>query len=425
MRKVILIFRTLLIVLVCFPLTVNAEQVLCMKKKMKVNSKGKVVFKRAYNLRDGVCKKKEIQVATLREEVDILSALLSVDGSGSNLDADLLDGKDSSSFAAASQLSSLSSNVSSINSDLGAAEAEILSLSSGNKIVRVGTENAEYTTISDAINYVNSQNRDSSNRWVILIGPGKHSLSSQITVPSYTTLRGFGKNSSIISGSVTSDASPINSTAGLVVMGSSTALEDLQVENLGDEDNAFGVIAPDLESTAEADETNFGVRLDRVIIKTRGSAVRSYGVYNQGSHLLIRDTEVSSGNGTLSMALFMGSHSYAQATIINSTLFVSDDDSGCGLFCHGLKSSSNGAIKVRNSIIKSADIGVYIEKTSTVTIRSSEIDAASNGVIAEENCDVHTSNSTVEGGFTDSTGGTLSCVYVADNSGTALNADCS
>lgn len=247
-----MILIRLSILTIAFLLIVNpaiSQEVVCMKKALKVKN-GKVLFKKAFATRSGACLKKEVQITDQESAASILEKLKTVDGAGSTLDADLLDGIDSTGFAKTGELTatnervtktesdiveqgglisdnttaisghttsinnntsaisghttSITNNasaISTLNTDLGTAEQAIENLQPGINIVRVGKTNAQYTSLEDAVTFVNSQVRSSSSPWLIEISPGTFNLTTKITVPTFTNIEGAGKFSTIISGS--------------------------------------------------------------------------------------------------------------------------------------------------------------------------------------------------------------------------------
>jgi hypothetical protein len=66
-------------------------------------------------------------------------------------------------------------------------------------VVVVAPQGGDFTNPADAADWVAEQNPSSHNRFVILVTPGDYELTRGIWLPSYTTLRGYGRENSIIS----------------------------------------------------------------------------------------------------------------------------------------------------------------------------------------------------------------------------------
>jgi hypothetical protein len=95
-------------------------------------------------------------------------------------------------------------------------------------VVVVAPQGGDFTDPADAADWVAEQNPSPHNRFVILVTPGEYELTRGIWLPSYTTLRGYGRKNSIIMRSGGTASPPY----GAVVVLNSThesAIEDLRL----------------------------------------------------------------------------------------------------------------------------------------------------------------------------------------------------
>lgn len=392
---------------------VQADPVLCLKNK--VPASGVVNLKKAITTRSNTCLKRETRIDTLLSSASILSSLLDVDGAGSALDADTLDGSHAASFASAADLDSAEANISSLSSSLASTDESVEDLGLGPNLVRVGTADAQYTDLAEAVSYVASQSRGISNRWVIQLGPGQYDLDATLTVPSYTELRGSGKRSTIINGQNGIDVEY------LVGLSDYTALSDLTVRHsqnasLGttgvlkslttvdaDPDNpaSFAVTISNchIEMTSANPSASYGLllfqsdtRVERSDFLITGSSSANYGIYNQGGNgdFLMTDSHIYTEGSSSYAVLDMQEGKFR---VFNSTLTGSN---------YALN-KSYGEAEVRGSRLKATNCARAVN-FNTVTLIGTTLE-----------CTTH---------IVESTGGDVRCVHSNDESGQELDSDC-
>lgn len=101
-------------------------------------------------------------------------------------------------------------------------------------------EKADYTTVADAITFVNTQTPTINNRWLILVHPGTYTETTLLIIPKFTVLSGLKGNSTIIEFTNFGDSA-------IEMLGNST-IKDLTFIIDG---NAMDIIT--FNSTADAD----------------------------------------------------------------------------------------------------------------------------------------------------------------------------
>lgn len=150
-------------------------------------------------------------------------------GSGSGLDADLLDGQDSSSFAQQSDLSNLGAALNDLSDDVA-----ILSTPPAN-VVRVAKSGGDYTSLADALSDITDSS--DSNPYFVQIGPGIFSETNLSAIPEFVHVRGSGPSVTVIESSRT--GSTQSNSAATIEMMNNSRLSNLTVRNSGT--GVFGI----------------------------------------------------------------------------------------------------------------------------------------------------------------------------------------
>jgi len=410
----------------------SADQVVCVRNAAPVNQNNRVRIARAIHLRDGQCRRNEKQIAIQHSPQSKLDMIKTVDGSGSGLDADLLDGMDSSSFALASSFNELEDEVSlnaasitQATQDLSTAENNIMTLFAsaqaleeglqnvqlGENIVRVGF-GSQFSDISSAITYVESQNPAYDNPFQILVGPGVYELSSTVTVPTYTELKGSGSRSTILEGD--GDTNPV------VIVDPGGVLSDLGVRSTNTNNVQMALIRTSIGNTATRPHPASvyqTIRRVRAEYEESKPAGLTYGIWAVQTDCKIEDSEIYMENQDAGNTVGIMHDGSGDLYVINTQVSSNSTGSGLGIIGNSTNSltitnsnvagsaqglnSSGGPITVANSIISSDDIAIVSNLNSTVSVASSIIDAP---ISYEEN---DTS--------------TVTCAFVSDKSASEID----
>ena len=173
-------------------------------------------------------------------------------------------------------------------------------------IVVVAPQGGDFTSPLDALNWVAGQSPSAANRFVVLVAPGEYTVPATLSIPSYTTLRGYDRvNCRIIrSGTfllqaigrtnivienlslVNEQSSGTGGTRG-VMLDDCTSVLVANVDMLVTDGGTVGALGIVLADCA-------GVRLER--IKATVTALSSctgtaYGIYDSGADVNVRDCE--------------------------------------------------------------------------------------------------------------------------------------
>ena len=449
-------------------LSANAE-VLCVKKTISV-SDGKISMRGAFAERNGACTSRQYTVSQDDSAAEVLAKIGEVDGTGSTLDADLLDGNSAEAFASAdaqtalearmtvaesdidtvqtslgthdtdiaeldsavatlqSSVSGHDSSISSLNSSVSTLSTEnddtynyAYSLSPGARVVRVGTSGTTYTSLATAITYVNTQSRSTTNRWVIQVGPGTHSAgASALTIPTYTTIRGSGRHSTIISGSYS------GGSGGVLVMSTGSSISDLTVENYSTGDYATAIYAGNIQAADDTEPTGIELRIERVLARSMTAATYAWTIHNSQADLVLDDVDILSGNSTQLATGLSISSSAGRTYLRNVRVSVKDSDGGCAHHCQGLATTAAELLDIKDSRFYGYERGVYASGDGIVRFTGSRVTGYQYAIVTDGNADLRLSNSELYSMWDPDVGGasSVACTFSTTIYGTALASDC-
>ncbi len=138
-------------------------------------------------------------------------------------------------------------------------------------VVVVAPQGGDFTNPADAADWVAAQSPSATHRFVILVAPGGYLLTRAVWLPSYTTLRGYGRKNTVI---IRTGGAPSPPFGAIVVLNSTTdsAIEDLSLQkDSGGTTNTAAVYV--LSSTVRIE--NCDVSLSSSV--TFGAAIYSLG----------------------------------------------------------------------------------------------------------------------------------------------------
>lgn len=158
------------------------------------------------------------------------------DGSGSGLDADLLDGLDSSAFARA----------------LG-------------NVVRVGKTGGDFTSVQAALDSITTAS--AANPYLVLVGPGV--FNERVVMKPFVDIQGAGEGVTKIT-----QSGSVDPAIGTVAGADDAELRYLTVENSGGSTGVVGVY-----------NINVSPRLVHVTVEVDGSGTLIYGIINEATEV--------------------------------------------------------------------------------------------------------------------------------------------
>lgn len=138
-------------------------------------------------------------------------------------------------------------------------------------VVVVAPQGGDFTNPADAADWVTAQSPSATHRFVILVAPGEYQLTRAVWLPSYTTLRGHGRQNTVI---IRAGGAPNPPYGAIVVLNSTTgsAIEDLRLrKDSGGSTNSAAVYV--FSSTVRIE--NCDVSLSSTV--TYGIAIYSLG----------------------------------------------------------------------------------------------------------------------------------------------------
>jgi hypothetical protein len=301
----------------------------------------------------------------------VLEKLAQVDGSGSGLDADLLDGISSSAFALRSDVFTKSES-----------DARFVRSAPREVLVRAeGDAAAAGQALRQTLNGLPAAS--AADPIVVRLTGGAYAVSdTPLNVPAFVTLRGAGRR-----------ATEISKNQEPVVLAQGSALEDLSVTGF----SAFGPAAVQVAGTDAYVES---VDLSRSHNFT-AEALR----VNAGASVTVRDADLTAdGFGTI--VDVQGVRVSGTATLIDTRVTATD---GAGLM-HGVAVESGGALTMLGGVIDVDDTAV--QGSTPVGLRL----AGSSALVLGTRIDVGSSVQAVNGVNATTGGSSLSGVSVTASS---------
>jgi len=300
-------------------------------------------------------------------------------------------------------------------------------------IVTVAEANGDFTDPVAAMASITDAT--SENRYLIVIAPGIYNLASQLVMQEYVDICGSGRNSTKLSGSISSGSN--NIAAALVVSANHASLRDLSLENeVGVNLYRFGIYNDGITD----------LQLSNLNITLTGGG-RQYGIYNSSSSPTLSNMSITVSGG-IQYGVYNTSSS---PTLSNMSITVSGVDIQYGVYNTASSSSilrnmsisvsggnnsqygvynisSSQSILSNMSITVSGGIsnkyGVYNASTSaTMRISNSTISADTNSIFANTGSgsqETYVSDSILTGDVD----GDPVCDFVFMDDGTELDDNC-
>lgn len=414
-----------------------AEDVLCVKKLVKPNKRDRVPLGRSMVIRQDSCLRNEVAVMAGFDATSLLTKLQTVDGASSELDADTIDGIDSSDLASASVVTALSStvtsqgtsiqtnetNISSLTSSLSSVTDDVQNLGLGPRIVRVGTADSQFTDLAAAVAYVNAQTRSDTSRWLIKVGPGTFELDSQVEIPQYVELQGSGADVTVVVSQAGIDVSSV------ILMGVDTTLSNVTVRNT--QSTALGATAAVSIATSDtgdlADPSSITTVIrDAKIEMLSSNPDNSKGISRAGP-LRVERVKIYVGNSdSANRGIEALSTNTSPMIVTDSEIYVFRG-TGVANTTTGILDQTSQGISLRNIFISGFSIALQ-KANGTAQVVGSELTQTSGGSIvsASSSATVRLFSSVVKstGSFSELSGGQIYCYNTAKSDGTALDADC-
>ncbi len=172
----------------------------------------------------------------------------------------------------------------------GAVVIPLFSSKNVANVIRVAKSGGDF---SDPVAAANSiTDASDSNRYLIIVGPGKYELEEQLILQPFVSIAGSGEWATILQG-------PISETGGmdsaLILCKNKTSVSNMVVYNFGGTGQSVGVYV----------ESGKNVLLQNLRIIAQGGSY-NYGIYNFSDNLTVRDGTSTGKGGTFSY----GMHNY-------------------------------------------------------------------------------------------------------------------
>lgn len=309
---------------------VAESTVICVRKTVAVK-KQKLKFQNFFKSDSSECPKGYVAIFQERTGDQVVADLASIDGKGSKIDADFLDGISSESFVRQSELKKLGEAVETLSSRTTALKGSLEDLDYRNrieKIITVGKVGGDFQDITSALESLDTP--EFENPYLIKVGPGLYSITDPISVPAGVTISGAGQQRTILEGAFGS-ATALG--GGLVRLEDGSMLSNLTVVNNPAQDVGVAVV---VENTIQAklnDPTSFRTLIkDCQIIGKGNDASSSYAVLINSGSLRIASSTLSVNSTTSSSygITFLGGLN-SRLILEQSTIVAEGIASGVGI----------------------------------------------------------------------------------------------
>lgn len=258
-------------------------------------------------------------------------------------------------------------------------------------VITVSTNGGDFTDPVTAVNSINDAS--SSNRYLVIIGPGEYTVTQPLVMKPYVDVKGSGRDTTKLTGSISSGS--IGNSSAIIVGSTNTWLSDLSIRNSGGNTYSIGIY----NSGATYDIT-------RVDVKAWGSntcqnvTCGNYGMYNENSSApRITDSKLY-GGGTYAYGIY-NDNSHPTLNRVNLDAWVDEGLNCCGAF--GISSTNSSHPWIRYSTLVGSSYGLQQNGGS-----------------------VHVSYSTIYNLIDTGTGGSpeVKCIYSDNGLGFRLDVNC-
>ncbi len=316
------------------------------------------------------------------------------DGSGSGLDADLLDGQHGAAFQ-----------------------------QKAGKVVVVAQSGGDFTSIQAALTSINGAS--DSNRYLVWVAPGVYT--ETVTMKPYVDIEGAGELLTTISS---------GGDAGTIVGANNTELRFLTVRNIGGVTSAYAIFnnsaSPRLThvtAIASGGTYNYGVynyassspAMNSVTASATGGT-SSYGVYNSSSAPTMTNVTASAWGGSYNYGVY--NYASSSPTMTNVTATASGGTNNYGVF------NSSSTPTIQSSTIRASDgtsnRGVYNSAASgsyTMKVNNCQVTGSTNTIVNDTEFTARIGASQLDGGPVTG-GGTVTCAGVYDENYTFYASTC-
>ncbi|MBX7137391.1 MAG: hypothetical protein K1X83_05355 [Oligoflexia bacterium] len=270
----------------------------------------------------------------------LLSDISGVDGSGSGLDADTLDGHSSADFSSASDLSTVTTRVSDLETE-----------TRDDHVIRVSVSGGDYSSLATAIAAISDAAED--NPYLVIVGPGSFAVDSALTIPSGVHVRGAGMYATTLEGSISAGSV---ASGCLLNLSSGASLSYLGIRNAATTNHATAICASNISASDTADPSTFTTFLDHVYLDVTGATgTGHYGLYATNADVLLRHSAVRVGNATIDYGAYFSGSGSTKVARVEGTSFRIIGGNGNAI----LTSGSTLTTYISGATIDTDGVGIY------------------------------------------------------------------
>lgn len=273
-------------------------------------------------------------------------------------------------------------------------------------IVTVAKGNGKFTDPVAAVNSITDAS--ATNPYLVLIAPGKYTLTATMVMKPYVDITGSGENVTLLTGAISS-GNP-DATSAIVKGANHATLSNLSISNTGGNTYSIGIY-----------NTGLGIssRLQQVLTTATGGTI-NFGVLNEtnSSPIMTDMNVIAGGGGTANAGVVNNINSSPIMTEVNIVIISAGTDN-YGVY--NIASSSPIMTGVNTAVSGgTTNYGVYNIDSASPTIRRSSLAGATDG-LANSSATATISQSTILNGVS---GGGYKCVACDNGSGHYLDTSC-
>lgn len=212
-------------------------------------------------------------------------------------------------------------------------------------VITVSPSGGDFTDPVAAVNSISDNS--STNRYLVIVGPGEYTLTQPLVLKPYVEVRGSGKDVTTLTGALSS--SSIGSSSAIVVGAANSGISDLSIRNEGGGNYSIGIY----NSDASYDIANVDIQAWGSAHGTPSTS-GSYGVYNSNySHPTISNSFIY-GSGKYASGVH-NDQSSPDLKYVELDAWVDEGLSCCTAF--GMSSTNSSNPTLRYSLVRGSSYG--------------------------------------------------------------------
>jgi hypothetical protein len=300
-------------------------------------------------------------------------------------------------------------------------------------VITVAKGNGKFTDPVAAVNSITDAS--ASNPYLVVIAPGVYTVTSSLQMKQYVDIAGSGENVTKITGAVSTGT---YSTSAIIKGAHHSTLSSLTVENMGGSTYSIALFMNTVSATGRVANVTaaasggtycYGVfvywsssPMMTNITATASGGTTNVGFYNYYSSSTMTNVTVAASGGTNSYGVRNASSSPVM-TNVNATA------SGAGDSCYGVYNDDSSpvmdhVIATASGAVMGRNDGVFNLNYTHSKIRHSVMKGTNSGLYTDSSSSCTVSQSTIMIRIAGSLDGAMTCIACDNSEGLALDKDC-